>query len=262
MNAPLSTVPPIPAELAGITEAEWRTRLELAACYRLFAKMGWVESIFNHITLRVPGDGPGGPHYLINPFGLLYEEVTAANLLKVDRDGQLAQPSSWKVNPAGFVIHTAIHAARPDAHCIIHTHTTAGIAVATKAHGLRHDNFYGAQLIGRVAYHDFEGITVHADEQPRMLASMGDKAVLILRNHGLLVAGPDLASTFRLTWTLQRACEVQVVTDAMGGPNAPVSDEVAQSCVRDAAVFAPKVAQMMFEGALRRHGVSLADVAI
>jgi ribulose-5-phosphate 4-epimerase/fuculose-1-phosphate aldolase len=254
--------PPIPPGLGSmglgsISAAEWRARVELAACYRLFAALGWTESIFNHITVRVPGPEDGETHYLINPFGLNYEEVTAANLVKVDLSGQAVQPTSHRVNPAGFVIHSAIHQSRSDAHCVMHTHTTAGIAVATKARGLSHDNFYGAQLIGRVAYHAFEGITVHEAEQPRLVASLADRDVLILRNHGLLTVGPDLPAAFWLLWTLQRACEVQALADSMGGPNAPVSEALAEGCRRDAAQFDAHLSQMVFQAALRRHRISI-----
>src|SRR5215510_12341991 len=167
--------------------AEWKLRVDLAACYRIFDHLGWIEMIFNHITVRVPGPEK---HFLINPFGLTYREVTASDLVKIDIDGNPVGHNAYPVNPAGFIIHAAIHGNREDAHCVMHTHTTTGIAVACKTAGLSHDNFYGAQLTGRVAYHDFEGVTVHPDEQPRLLASIGDKHLVILRHHGLLALGP------------------------------------------------------------------------
>lgn len=161
---------------SGLDMREWRLRIELAACYRVFAHRGWSEEIFNHITVRVPGDQT---HYLINPFGLDYSEVTARNLVKVDLDGNPVDGSDAPVNRAGFVIHSAIHAARDDAHCVIHTHHTPGVAVACKQQGLAFDNFYAAFLHDRVAYHDFEGITVHAAEQERLVRNLGDKTCLI-----------------------------------------------------------------------------------
>jgi ribulose-5-phosphate 4-epimerase/fuculose-1-phosphate aldolase len=206
---------------ARIDAQEWALRLELAACYRLFDWLGWAESIYNHITVRVSGDA-----FLINPYGLHYAEVTAANLVKIDADGRVMDDTPFPVNPAGFVIHSAIHRARPDAHCVMHTHTTAGMAVACKAGGLRSDNFYSAALHGQVAYHAFEGITTQADEQPRLLASMGECDVLILRNHGLLTAGPHVPGAFGRMWSVQRACEVQAASDAMAGPNLPVPQGV------------------------------------
>jgi ribulose-5-phosphate 4-epimerase/fuculose-1-phosphate aldolase len=203
------------------TESE--LRVQLAACYRIFDFMGWSELIYNHITVKVPGDKE---HFLINPYGLHYKEVKASNLVKVDIEGNKVDDSPYPVNPAGMVIHTAIHAARPDMHCIAHTHTTDGMAVACSQDGLRTDNFYSALLNNRIAYHDFEGITVMDDEKPRLAKSLGDKNILILRNHGLLVGGRSIPEAFQSMWGLQRACEVQVATDATGKPNKPISDEV------------------------------------
>jgi ribulose-5-phosphate 4-epimerase/fuculose-1-phosphate aldolase len=202
---------------------ETELRLQLAACYRIFDYMGWSEMIYNHITVKIPGDNE---HFLINPFGLHYKEVTASNLVKVDIEGNKIDDGPYPVNPAGMVIHTAIHAARPDIHCIAHTHTTEGMAVACSKEGLRTDNFYSALLNGRIAYHDFEGITVMDDEKPRLVKSLGNKNILILRNHGLLVGGRSIPEAFQTMWGLQRACEVQVATDATGKPSIPINDEV------------------------------------
>lgn len=236
---------------AHITDAEWRLRLQLAACYHLFEFHGWSESIFNHITVRVPG---AERHFLINPYGLHYAEITASNLVKIDLDGKPVGPASHGVNPAGFIIHSAIHAAREDAHCIMHVHTTAGMAVACKRAGLRHDDFYGAMLAGRIAYHDFEGITVHPGEQPRLVKSLGDKTVLILRNHGLLVAERDLARAYSLLWTLQRACEVQCAAGAIPGDDIGLSDEIRRGCARDALQFDPdgRTCERVFDAMVRR----------
>ncbi|MEZ5661658.1 MAG: class II aldolase/adducin family protein [Burkholderiaceae bacterium] len=210
----------------GMALSEWRARLELAACYRLFDHIGWCEGIYNHLTLRVDGGTDDCPHYLINPFGLHYSEVTARNLVKIDARGQRIGDSDGIVNPAGVVIHSAVHAARADAHCVMHTHTTAGMAVACKQGGLRYDNFYGALVYGEVAYHDFEGITTDNDECARLVASLGARRLLILRNHGLVAVGPDVAHTYAWLWMLQRACEVQVATDAMPGDNVPIDESV------------------------------------
>jgi ribulose-5-phosphate 4-epimerase/fuculose-1-phosphate aldolase len=191
---------------------EWALRVELAACYRVFDYLGWTEMIFNHITMRVPGPDH---HFLINPFGLHYSEVTASNLVKIDLDGKIVGHSDYPVNPAGFVIHSAIHAAVPDALCIVHTHTTAGLAVASSKRGLVPTNFYGAMVYDSVAYHDFEGPSVHDDEKPRLVASLGNKRALILRNHGLLCHGKTIPAAFDLHYRLQRACEVQLATSAI-----------------------------------------------
>jgi len=236
---------------ASIHADEWALRQQLADCYQLFDHLGWTEAIFNHISLRVPGPEH---HFLMNPFGLNYSEVTASNLVKVDVNGENVEPGPFRGNPAGFAIHGAIHASRADAKCVIHTHTTAGMAVACKAAGLSHDNFYGAMLHGRVAYHEFEGITVRPDERPRIVASLGDKDVLILRNHGLLALGPDLPSAFLLYWTLQRACEVQAAACSIEGPDRLLSDAVRTQTGIDARHFDAdgRLAQVTFEAAVRR----------
>jgi ribulose-5-phosphate 4-epimerase/fuculose-1-phosphate aldolase len=236
---------------ASIGAEEWALRQQLADCYRLFDHLGWTEAIFNHISLRVPGPEH---HFLMNPFGLNYSEVTATNLVKVDVEGENVEPGPFRGNPAGFAIHGAIHASRADARCVIHTHTTAGMAVACKSAGLSHDNFYGAMLYGRVAYHEFEGITVRPDERPRIVASLGDKDVLILRNHGLLALGPDLPSAFLLYWTVQRACEVQAAAAAINGADRVLDEAVRTQTGRDARVFDGdgRLAQLTFDAAVRR----------
>lgn len=192
---------------------EWQLRLQLALCYRIFARLGWTELIYNHITLRLPGEAP---RFLINPFGLLYDEVTASSLVCVDLSGRATGEGAARVNPAGFVLHGAIHEAMPAAHCIMHVHTTAGMAVASSEGGLSMSNFYAAQLRGQVAYHDFEGITLHEEEKARIVASLGGRHCLILRNHGLLAQGETVAQAFAYLWTLNRACEVQLAARAMG----------------------------------------------
>jgi len=199
----------------GIAAEEWTARVQLAAAYRIFNLLGWTELIYNHISLRVPGLQT---HFLINPFGLHYSEVTASNLVKIDLQGNIIGNSEWPINPAGFTPHATIHANIPRAHCVMHTHTTAGLAVACLEDGLSQSNFYSAQLHGKLAYHDFEGITVHADEGPRLLRSIGDRQAVILRNHGLLAWGDNLPSAFAILWLLQRACEIQLATLSMGRP--------------------------------------------
>ncbi|MGH8746902.1 MAG: class II aldolase/adducin family protein [Burkholderiales bacterium] len=242
-----------------ISAEEWHTRLELAALYRAFDWFGWSELIFNHITARVPGSDQ---HYLINPYGYWYSEVTATNLVKIDAKGDTIDGTKAPVNKAGFVIHSAIHAAREDAHCIIHTHTTAGSAVACKKNGLRYDNFYSALLYGQVAYHDFEGVTTDFAEQPRLVTSLGSKPILILRNHGLLVACPSIPLAFRTYWALQRACEIQAASDAMQGENLPVAWAVLETNpARNAAVVdGPRPGGLEFDALLRRAGIRFEDL--
>ncbi|MTW15196.1 class II aldolase/adducin family protein [Rhodoplanes serenus] len=242
-------------------EEEWALRLQLAATYHVFDHLGWIESIFNHITVRVPGPEA---HYLINPFGLNYNEVTASNLIRIDLDGHAHSPSRHPVNRAGFVIHSAIHAARPDAHCIVHTHTDTGMAVACKDSGISYDNFYGAQLYGRVAYHEFEGITVHAEEQPRLVASLGDKSILVLRNHGLLVAEESLPKAFWLAWTLQRACDVQCAAESHAGASRGLSAAVRKAAAHDGEHFDPTGAlgRTMLDAAIRRMEMARAGLHV
>ncbi|GAB2919146.1 class II aldolase/adducin family protein [Paraburkholderia jirisanensis] len=220
----------------GPVGTERALRVELAGTYRVFAMLGWTELIYNHITVRVPG---AQTHFLINPFGLHYTEVTASNLVKIDVDGKVVDGSRHPVNPAGFVVHAALHRALPDAHCVMHTHTTAGLAVACSQTGLENSNFYSAQLHGMIAYHDFEGVTVHADEGPRLVADLGDKRLMILRNHGLLSLGSTIAEAFVRLWTLNRACEVQLATAALGAPRM-ISDAIAGRSTRAALQFDPR----------------------
>jgi len=222
----VSAAPPTEAEL----------RVQLAACYRVFHLLGWTELIYNHITVRIPGPER---HFLINPFGLHYSEVKASNLVKIDLEGRVIGDSTWPVNPAGFVLHSAIHQGVEGAHCVMHTHTTAGCAVACSQAGLSMDNFYSAQLHDRVAYHDFEGITVHADEGPRVIRSIGQRPAVILRNHGLLAWGDTLPYTFAVLWTLQRACEIQVAGAALG-PTLAIPETVQRKASQDALQFDPR----------------------
>ena len=237
---------------------EWQSRIELAAVYRVFHLLGWHELIFNHITLRVPGSQPGlqsdAQHFLINPFGLSYDEVTASNLVKIDLDGNILSPSQYPINPAGFVVHSALHRNLPDAHCVMHTHTTAGLALACMAEGMSYTNFYAAQLHEMVAYHEFEGITVHAEEGGRLLKSIGDRRLLILRNHGLLSHGVTLAHAFALLWTLNRACEIQMATHSMRGEILPIAPAVCARATRDSLQFDPAhgAGQNVLDALIRR----------
>ncbi len=213
---------------------EWQARVQLAACYRIFDMLGWAELIYNHITVRLPESVSGGEkQFLINPFGLHYSEVKASNLLKIDVAGNKLDDNPWPVNPAGFTVHAAIHQHLPEAHCVMHTHTTSGLAVACTQGGLAQNNFYSAQVHGLVAYHDFEGITIRADEAPRLLANIGSKPLVILRNHGLLAWGKTLALALVRLWTLQRACEIQMAQASMG-PAIAVPEAIAIKTTCDA----------------------------
>ncbi len=243
-----------PAQAAPMTEAEKSARVELAACYRIFDLLGWTELIFNHITVRVPGPAVAGPdavRFLINPFGLQYREVTASNLVLIDVEGNPVRATDWPVNRAGFVIHSAIHAAVKNAHCVMHTHTTTGMAVACLKAGLSPDNFYGAMLHGRVAYHDFEGITVEPGEKERLVRDLGDKPAMILRNHGLLAWGPSVPEAFLMLWTLQRACDVQIAASRAGELN-PIRPEVFEQTVRESGPAEKRTCEDAFAALQRR----------
>ena len=237
-------------------QTEDQLRRDLAACYRLFDWLGWTELIFNHITVRLPQRAGQAPEYLINPFGLHYAEVTPANLVRIGLDGQSTDGGDARVNRAGFVIHSAIHAAREDAHCIMHVHTTAGCAVSCKEEGLRHDNFYSAMLYGDVAYHGYEGVTTNLDEQPRLVASLGRANHLILRNHGLLVTGPNIPTAFNRLWTLQRACEIQLASDAGQGPNRAIPTEVLRTVPETRVAGSGDTHRLIFDTMLRRAGIA------
>lgn len=203
---------------------EQSLREDLAALYRIFDHLGWGELIFNHITVKLPGDEG---HFLINPYGLHYSEVTASNLVKVDINGNIVEPTEHFVNPAGMLIHSCVHAARHDMLCIAHTHTTAGMTVACQEGGLRPDNFYSTLLHGRIAYHDFEGITVDESEKDKLVANLGSEAMMmILRNHGLLAGGRTIAEAFLNMWVLERSCQIQTSVDQTGVKQIRVRPEV------------------------------------
>lgn len=230
---------------------EWRLRCELTDFYHLVDFLGWTEMIFNHISVRLPGKAH---HYLVNPFGLNYYEITPENLLKVGVDGRLVEPSEYPANPAGFALHGVIHESRADVACVAHTHTTAVSAVAMKRSGFDFNNFYAAQFYGRVGYHEFEGITLYDEERGRMLASLGSKHVLVLRNHGVAVCERDIPTTFMLLWTVQRAAEVQCQAGALGGEDVEVSEAIKLRCRDTAGDLASgvKVARLVWDAAVRK----------
>ncbi|SEN31869.1 Ribulose-5-phosphate 4-epimerase/Fuculose-1-phosphate aldolase [Pseudomonas sp. ok272] len=196
-----------------MNQTEQRLREELAACYRLIAHFRMSDLIFTHISVRLPGPEH---HFLINPYGLMFDEITASSLVKIGLDGRAVEDSPYPVNPAGFVIHSAIHGAREDAHCVLHTHTKAGCAVAALKCGLLPVNQMSMEFYGRIAYHDYEGIALDLAEQKRLVADMGDKSVLMLRNHGLLTVGETVSQAFLRMYYLEKACEIQLAAQAAG----------------------------------------------
>jgi len=196
---------------AGETERD--LRVQLAAAYRMIDLMGWSELIWTHTTVRVPGPEH---HFLINPYGLRFDEVRASNLVKVDLHGNILGDQEQEINPAGFVIHSAIHMTRPDVRCIMHTHTVAGMAVAALECGILPISMYALGYFERIAYHDFEGPSIDLSERERLARNLGEMNVLILRNHGLLTCGETVAQAFVRMYRLQRACEVQLAAQATG----------------------------------------------
>jgi len=203
--------------------AEWRMRVDLAACYRLVDLFGWSDLINTRITARIPG---GAGHFLINRFGMLYDEITASSLVKIDGDGNPVDPPDAEVNSGGFAIPGMIHRARPDIDCVIHTHTIAGCAVSMQKDGLLPLNQHALQVIGDVAYHDYEGTGRSEDERRRFLADFGDKHIMVLRNHGLFVIGRTVAEAFIATYRMERACAMQLAFQQSGAAFYPLSDAV------------------------------------
>jgi ribulose-5-phosphate 4-epimerase/fuculose-1-phosphate aldolase len=196
-----------------LDSTEATLRVDLAACYRLIAMFGWDDLVFTHISARVPGEDH---RFLINPYGMLFEEITASSLVLVDSAGQKLSATPHMVNPAGFVIHSAVHAARPDATCVLHAHTVAGIAVASQKDGLLPISQQATIALASLGYHDYEGVALHEEEKPRLQRDLGNRAALILRNHGLLTVGASIPDAFLFMFNLQRACEIQIAAQSSG----------------------------------------------
>jgi ribulose-5-phosphate 4-epimerase/fuculose-1-phosphate aldolase len=196
-----------------VSEEEWQVRVNLAACYRLIAMYGWDDMIFTHISARVPGTEE---HFLINAYGLLFEEMTASNLLKVDLAGEIVQETPYVINSAGFTIHSAVHTARADAACVLHTHTRSGVAVSAQTDGLLPISQISLLPYASLAYHDYEGIALNEDEKPRLVADLGDSDFLILRNHGLLTVGKSIPDAFLFMYALETACQIQLAAQSGG----------------------------------------------
>ena len=247
----MNTIPKIDTATAqpanGIDSAEWQTRVDLAACYRLVDLYGMTDLHLNHISARVPGSHE---HFLINPFGMMYEEITASSLIKVDHAGKIiANATEYGINLAGYVIHSAIHAARHDVGCVLHTHTNAGMAVSVLKCGLL-PLTQTAMRWGTIAYHDFDGVVVDLDEQKRLVANLGDCDVMILRNHGLLACGRTVGEAFNNIYRLERACETQLMAMACNAEiNMPPEAVIARSNQQLTVMPSPDA-----KGKRRQHG--------
>ena len=205
----------IPSLKEVVSAEEWQLRCDLAACYRLVAAYGWSDLVFTHISARVPG---GDHSFLINPYGLMFDEITASSLVLIDQDGNKLRESPFPVNRAGFVIHSAIHAAREDAQCVLHTHTRAGVAVSAQAGGVLPISQQSTFVLASLAYHDYEGVALNADEKPRLVRDLGDKHFLMLRNHGLLTVGHSVDEAVWWFITMERSCQAQLLAEAAGTP--------------------------------------------
>jgi len=233
----------IPSLAGKVSAAEWEARIDLAAAYRLVALYKWDDLVFTHITLRVPD---AEDQFLINPYGLFFDEITASSLVKIDLQGRKVQDSPFEVNPAGFVIHSAIHAARHDARCVMHTHTLNGVAVSAQRAGLLPISQHSMFSLASLGYHDFEGPALNDDEKPRLVADLGDRSSLILRNHGLLTVGETVADAFVAMYYLEASCAIQVRAQT-GGELIPVPKEVL-----DQAVSRTRQGPRVWPGLLRR----------
>ena len=197
-----------------VSEAEWQSRIDLAACYNIVAHFGWDDLVFTHISARIPGPEH---HFLINPYGMMFDEISAASLVKVDIDGNKVSESGYDINPAGFTIHSAIHAARKDAQCVLHLHTNEGVAVSAQKSGLLPLSQQSLFPLTNLSYHNYEGVALRDDEKPRLVADLGANNFMILRNHGLLTCAESIADAFLYMYVLQRACEIQLLAQSGGG---------------------------------------------
>lgn len=219
-----------------VSPEEWALRVDLAAAYRLVAMYGWSDLVFTHISARIPGPEH---HFLINPYGMMFDEITASSLIKVDQACNKLSDSPFPVNPAGFTIHSCIHEARHDVGCVLHTHTRAGVAVSAQACGVLPISQQSTFVIPQLAYHDYEGVALREDEQPRLKADLGDKNYLILRNHGLLTLGTTVAEAFLAMYTFESTCQIQIAAQA-GGELVRVNPKIMDTM--------PMVIQMVTKG--------------
>lgn len=234
-----------------VSPEEWQLRVDLAATYRLVAMHGWDDLIFTHISARVPGPDH---HFLINPYGMTFDEITASSLVKIDLQGEIVMDSPFFVNPAGFTIHSALHEAREDAHCVLHIHTDDGVAVSAQKEGLMPLSQQALLLRSHIAYHDYEGVALNLDERERLVQDIGDKKLMILRNHGTLSTGQTCAMAFLGIYVLERACSAQVraLSAGMGNLHMPSQEAIDTTEEQSASLFAPGIDQLAWPGLLRR----------
>jgi ribulose-5-phosphate 4-epimerase/fuculose-1-phosphate aldolase len=233
-----------------VSQEEWQLRIDLAAAYRIVAQYGWDDLVFTHISARVPGPEH---HFLLNPYGMMFEQITASSLVKVDLEGNLVGESSYHVNPAGFTIHSTVHAAREDALCVIHLHTDYGIAVSAQKGGLLPISQQSLFILTSLAYHDYEGLALNDEEKPRLAANLGDKNHMILRNHGLLTVGRTIADAFLGMYLLERSCKIQILAQSTGAELVQTPDSVlAQIPAQVKVVTRGGGGQFVWPGLLRK----------
>ena len=240
----------IPSRADDVSPEEWRLRCDLAAAYRLVALFHWDDLVFTHISVRVPGPDH---HFLINPYGFMFEEITASSLVKVDQHGAKVDDTPFDVNPAGFVIHSAVHAAREDAGCVLHTHTLNGIAVSAQQHGVLPLSQQSIFVLSSLGYHDYEGVALRDDEKPRLVRDLGSNTYLMLRNHGLLTVGRTVADAFLAMYLFETVCNIQVRALAGGGDLVRVQPEIVRTAQQQAAAVTRGLgASLTWPGLLRR----------
>jgi ribulose-5-phosphate 4-epimerase/fuculose-1-phosphate aldolase len=233
-----------------VSPEEWQTRVDLAAAYRLVALYGWDDLIFTHISARVPG---ADHHFLLNPYGMMFEEVTASSLVKIDLAGNKVMDSPYFINPAGFTIHSAVHEARPDALCVMHLHTDYGIAVSAQKDGLLAISQQSMFPLASLGYHEYEGLALNEAEKPRLVNDLGEKQYLILRNHGLLTTGTSTAEAFLAMYILERACKIQILAQSGASELHPVSDPIVDLTAKQlSAVTVGQGAGLTWPGLLRK----------
>ncbi len=233
-----------------VSAEEWQVRVDLAAAYRLVAHYGWDDLIFTHLSARVPGPEH---HFLINPYGMMFDEITASSLVKVNLQGEIVAPAPYFINPAGFTIHSAVHAAREDALCVIHLHTDYGIAVSAQEDGLLPISQQSLFALASLAYHEYEGLALNEDEKSRLVSDLGSKTNMILRNHGLLTVGKTAAEAFLSMYILERACRIQILSQSGAGTLLPVSESIRESVAAQlGAVTVGQGAQLTWPGLLRK----------
>ncbi|WP_218311466.1 class II aldolase/adducin family protein [Alteromonas antoniana] len=233
-----------------VSDAEWQTRVDLAACYRAVAMYGWDDLVFTHISARVPGPEH---HFLINPYGMMFDEVTASSLVKVDLNGEKVMESDYDINPAGFTIHSAVHEAREDAKCVMHLHTVDGVAVSVLEDGLQAYSQQSLFPLASLSYHNYEGVALNPDEKVRLVNDLGDTQFMILRNHGLLTCADNIPDAFLFMFILQRACEIQIKAQATGQKLIPIPEPILKGIRAQASTVTKQAGgSLAWPGLLRR----------